>query len=264
MKSVKDFYNYLKFKNEFYNLVLTAEEKKELIKYNREQNLTGLKVFCLTVWTFALMAILYFIYITAKNPIIVESSFNNNSFNNIVESKEIIPVTYVEKDNFTIKKAAEYVKTENAERISQVAFQMKEKYDLPLYIIFAIIDTESEFHRNINSRIGKKYGRGLMQVSEICLQDFNDKSGERKRSKDDLYYIGVNMNIGCWYFSRLYNLKMINSYDEAYVAYNVGIGNFTKYKNKYMRNRTLENEKYNALLRFQEKENYYYNKFNGL
>lgn len=262
MKGIKDFYNYLKFKNEFYNLVLTAEEKKELIKYNREQSLIGLKVFCLTVWTFALMAILYFIYITTKNPIIIENSFNNN----IIENKEIIPVTYVKKDNnaFTIKKAAEYVKTENAERISQVAFQMKEKYDLPLYIIFAIIDTESEFHRSINSRIGKKYGRGLMQVSEICLQDFNDKSGERRRNKDDLYYIGVNMNIGCWYFSRLYNLKIINSYDEAYVAYNVGIGNFTKYKNKYMRNRTPENERYNALLRFQEKENYYYNKFNGL
>lgn len=258
MKRVKEFYNYLKFKNEFYNLVLTPEERKILKDYNRQQNgYLGLKITCLTVWTLVfLFLVLLIIKIMTANykPIIIERE------QTIVEN--IIPINY--KKEITIEEAANYAKTRNAKRITEVAFQMKEKYNLPLYIIFSIIDTESEFYRVANSRIGKENGRGLMQVSEVCLKDFNNKSGEKIRTKDELYYIYVNMNIGCWYYSRLYNLKAINNYDEAYVAYNVGIGNFQKYKNKYLNNKLPDNSSYNALKRFRQKENYYYDLFSGL
>lgn len=261
---MKKFIEYLKFRNEFYNLILTPEERKILKDYQKQQkagNLLPLKTLCLTIWSGVFILILLFICKITAEPVIVytEQTVVNNYQPNNYQSIEVATA----KD-ITIDDAVKYAKTINAKRITEVAFEMKEKYNLPLYVIFALIDTESEFYRTANSPLGKSSGRGLLQVSEICLKDFNNKSGQKVKTVNDLYYIYDNMNIGCWYFSRLYNLKSIYTYSQAYIAYNVGIGNYEKYKYNYLNNYMPDGSKYNALKRYREKEKYYYAVFNGL
>lgn len=122
--------------------------------------------------------------------------------------------------------------------IASQAKKMSEKYDIPIHVIYTIIKTESNFKPSIDSKSGAKYGRGLMQVSEIALKEYNGYHKE-KRYVPDLYNVEWNMEIGCWYYRHIYDKyakepeKSQLTWGDLYCAYNVGYSDFIKNKDSY-------------------------------
>jgi len=73
---------------------------------------------------------------------------------------------------------------------------------------------------------------GLMQISEVCLEHYN-QIHRTKYSKQDLYNPETNKKIGQWYVRWISNYlkkKKLYSVDNVLICYNWGIGNFLKYK----------------------------------
>lgn len=139
------------------------------------------------------------------------------------------------------------------------ACSFSEKYSIPLDFLYSVIEAESEFSKDVNSRAGAVYGRGLMQVSEIALKEYNNWHTKNYTIKD-LYTIGTNLEIGCWYLTYCYSKVKVPNKDwrDAYCAYNVGPAHFNKYyKSLYSgwnyNNRTKTWEKYGALKRLDRK-----------
>lgn len=124
-----------------------------------------------------------------------------------------------------------------------------EKTGLDREVILAIIATESEFYHKINSRKGAKYGRGLMQVSEIGLQEYNNWTNSNYNVKE-LYDIGINIEIGCWLFLHNKRFCSAETIRELYVVYNVGCGNYKNYSKFYLNHKDQNRKSYNALKRF--------------
>ena len=107
------------------------------------------------------------------------------------------------------------------------------KLDLELPTMLAIIATETNFKPYAVSCAGAKHGRGLMQVSEIALLDYNKSNGTKYAPKD-LFDIEINIRIGFWVY--LQNAKYgLNKYDTIRMvsAYNMGIGSVKRGKINY-------------------------------
>lgn len=65
--------------------------------------------------------------------------------------------------------------------------------------ILSLIGVESKFNPTADSYLGARYGRGLMQVSEIALEEYNNwHSPEQWISIDMLYIPSINIKVGCW------------------------------------------------------------------
>lgn len=79
-----------------------------------------------------------------------------------------------------------------------------DKYGMSVDYILALICQESNFRYNVPSRLGAKYGRGLCQVSELALTEFNWHNVDKKiYIPDDLYVVEHNIEVACWYINRL-------------------------------------------------------------
>jgi soluble lytic murein transglycosylase-like protein len=76
--------------------------------------------------------------------------------------------------------------------------------------------------------------KGLMQITPICLREWNKCHIRDGHSGDELYNPAINRKIGSWYLNekipiylRFYNLE--DSAENRLMAYNWGIGNLRKY-----------------------------------
>ncbi len=73
---------------------------------------------------------------------------------------------------------------------------------------------------------------GLYQISEICLQDYNQVNGTQYLP-GDLFNPGVNASIAGWYFERinfmLDHYAVPRSLTTVIACYNWGIGNVVKW-----------------------------------
>jgi len=99
------------------------------------------------------------------------------------------------------------------------------EYDIDPYLVAAIIKVESKFYEKA---ISTKNARGLMQISPITGKWASEELQIMNYSENLLFIPNVNINIGCWYLSKLRkefngNLRLILA------AYNGGSGNVTKW-----------------------------------
>lgn len=93
------------------------------------------------------------------------------------------------------------------------------KYGLDANLVLSIIAVESNFKKNVNSYLGSKYGRGLMQVSEVVLTEYNWMNYKNTKKVSDLYNPIHNIEVGCWYLARLrdhYGIKELANWLSAY------------------------------------------------
>ncbi len=97
-----------------------------------------------------------------------------------------------------------------------------------------IISIESSGKADAISFRGAKYGRGLCQISEICLEDYNLRH-EIEYQVTDLFNPDINRMIGDWYINTRIPamLKYYKIQDTTMIrlwAYSAGIGNVVKRK----------------------------------
>ncbi len=92
-----------------------------------------------------------------------------------------------------------------------IVYECAEKYDLDPAIVFAVIETESTFDKNIG--INSYHCAGLMQMN----LDYSQPYGVTYDNYTDVY---TNVNGGCMLLSELY--KKYGNYDQALMAYNFG------------------------------------------
>ena len=111
---------------------------------------------------------------------------------------------------------------EHQELIKQYCAEFSlEDYGLDEYHIAAVINTESRFNEEAESRMGAV---GLMQVLPTTGAWAAEKIGMDDYSLEQLWKPEVNIRIGCWYLS--YLCKMFNGdLRKVFAAYNAGPGN---------------------------------------
>ncbi len=155
-----------------------------------------------------------------------------------------------------LKQAKVNMSDEHCATLSDDIVTKARKYEVPEYIAFALVNTESDFNYKAHQKATNCVG--LCQVSEICLQEYN-KITNSKWTLDQVHYNQqLNLEVGFWYFNRLltvYGVKYsIYDYDDAYIAYNVGPVNYSKYKQAYNSHKTPEGKVYNAKKRWVSKK----------
>lgn len=96
-----------------------------------------------------------------------------------------------------------------------------EENDLDPYLVYAIINVESNFNPKVKSNANAK---GLMQIMDITADWAKEHIELEELAEEDYYKPEINIKIGCWYLSKLskiYNGNII----EIAAAYNAGTGN---------------------------------------
>ncbi|MBR6680768.1 MAG: lytic transglycosylase domain-containing protein [Clostridia bacterium] len=106
------------------------------------------------------------------------------------------------------------------------------EYNIPEYIIFAVIETESGFDKDAESSVG---ARGLMQMMPSTFEWLTgpEHLGERLPSSK-LYDPEISIKYGTYYLNYLYK-KFDYNWDNTFAAYNAGEGNVAEW---------LESDKY--------------------
>ena len=103
------------------------------------------------------------------------------------------------------------------------------KYNLDPSFVCAIIYTESKFNSN---SISHKNAIGLMQIKTTTADWIAKKIEFKNYDAKKLFDPDTNINFGCFYFKYLL-VKFDNNYDFAFCAYNAGLGNLSKWIEKY-------------------------------
>jgi soluble lytic murein transglycosylase len=99
------------------------------------------------------------------------------------------------------------------------------EYNVPTYVIFAVIDVESNFKPYSTSDAG---ARGLMQMLPSTFEWLTSAEhlGE-DLSADELYEPEVNIRYGTYYLSYLF--EKFHDWDTVFAAYNAGEGNVAEW-----------------------------------
>lgn len=98
------------------------------------------------------------------------------------------------------------------------------KYGFDSEFILALIAVESKFNPTANSYLGAEYGRGLMQISEIALEEYNNwHYPEQHVSIEMLYLPYINIQVGCWTLAHNRDHYKVPSMGiDTCTAYNMG------------------------------------------
>ncbi len=133
------------------------------------------------------------------------------------------------KENQTSAKKEETAKTSNKsnrtyfEKVplsnsdQDIIYECAEKYGLNPALVFAVIETESSFNKNIG--INSSNCAGLMQMNLTYSKPY----GVTKNNYSDVY---TNVNGGCMLLAEKY--KKYGNWDAALMAYNLGDGGAQK------------------------------------
>lgn len=176
--------------------------------------------------------------IVASLFVMLAADFYEKKEDSIIEKekKEKIELAEEIKLQEIIKESIEISKLNFAEEISKAVALASRKYEIPEYVIYTIIATESGVNgtesinenniSNVNKNARSKYDCiGLMQISpEYALNDYN-KHNKTKYTRADLYNISTNIEIGTWYYSQF---KVYKDWTIMYIIYNVGCGQYNK------------------------------------
>lgn len=204
----------------------------------KKVNINWLLLFTVAVWAlvFFLSALLVSrVYASVpRNPVTIvpEPSF-------VEQPEEIyeVPKSTKEAINPILEKSIELCKLESSERIANAVMNASKKHGIPVYVIYALIATESCKYGtndiNINNilnvndeAVSRADCVGLTQVSpRSALVEYN-KEYDTNYTKMDLYDIDVNIEIGVWYYKQF--MSVSSNWTEMYVIYNVGYGRYNK------------------------------------
>ena len=167
----------------------------------------------------------------------------------VYAKQRVLPQTSIEKEldekptriviPTVLEKSIAICQEEYAVDIAHAVNLASAKYQIPHYVIYAIIATESGKHRTeditssnvmmVNHKASSSCNcKGLMQVSCYAVEDYN-KINLTEYTLDDMYDIYANIEVGTWYFSQFRNVA--TSWTEMYIIYNVGYGCYNKINN---------------------------------
>ena len=227
-------------KNKNKALLIPDEKIKQFTKLAHESNKAYTywpeevkkKSYFLEIVTISIWLIVTFLFV------MLAADFYEKKEDSIIEKekKEKIELTEEIKLPEIIKESIEISKLNFAEEISKAVTLVSRKYEIPEYVIYAIIATESGVNgtesinenniSNVNKNARSKYDCiGLMQISpEHALNDYN-KHNKTKYTRADLYNISTNIEIGTWYYSQF---KVYKDWTIMYIIYNVGCGQYNK------------------------------------
>lgn len=227
-------------KNKNKALLIPDEKIKQFTKLAHESN----KAY--TYWPEEVKKKSYFLEIITTNIwlivaflfVMLAADFYEKKEDSIIEKekKEKIELAEETKLPEIIKESIEISKLNFAEEISKAVTLVSRKYEIPEYVIYAIIATESGVNgtesinenniSNVNKNARSKYDCiGLMQISpKHVLNDYN-KHNKTKYTRADLYNISANIEIGTWYYSQF---KVYKDWTIMYIIYNVGCGQYNK------------------------------------
>lgn len=190
-----------------------------------------LSIFCIIIWS-AVIIMTVFLSLRLHNL--------NKKVETIAPVVEYVPETNMpdelEIPKDPLKMSIDFCKNRFSNEIGNAVYEASVKHNIPPYVIFAIIATESGRHRtdnineinimNVNPRARSSVDcRGLMQCSKYALADYN-RINKTEYTMNDLFDIDINIEIGTWYYSQFTTIS--DSWTEIYVIYNVGYGNFRK------------------------------------
>lgn len=103
----------------------------------------------------------------------------------------------------------------NCDNITKIIKSEISNYDWLEYEFYiSLCAQESKFKKihmvdnvifcEIDSFLGAKYGRGISQISEIALLEYNNKNNTNY-TNDDLYNIAVNIKISMWLLNKYHH-----------------------------------------------------------
>lgn len=123
------------------------------------------------------------------------------------------------------------------------------EYNVPAYVIFAVIDTESDFEAGATSSAG---AQGLMQMMPSTFEWLTSSDHlDENLSSSELYDPEVSIRYGAYYLRYLFD-KFYN-WDTVFAAYNGGEGNVAK----WLKDRRYSDGKGNLTdIPFKETRNY--------
>lgn len=191
----------------------------------------ALSVFCIAVWSAVIaMSVLFCLRscrtkaVETTTPVVVEYIPETGMPDELEIPKDLL------------KMSIDFCKNRFSDEIGNAVYEASVKHNIPPYVIFAIIATESGRHRtdsinelnimNVNPRARSSVDcRGLMQCSKYALADYN-RINKTEYTMDDLFNIGINIEVCTWYYSQF--TTVCSSWTEMYVVYNVGYGNYKK------------------------------------
>jgi len=110
-------------------------------------------------------------------------------------------------------------------KYADLVTKYSERYNLDAYLVFSIIKTERKFNPQATSHKGAK---GLMQITDQTGEWAAKEIGIENYHSDRLYEPEINIQIGCWYISKLIH-QYKNNLETSLAAYNAGSGNVSKW-----------------------------------
>lgn len=180
---------------------------------------------CILVWGLVICLFAYFV--------LVNINFKKEEIKEIIK-EEIVEEKYV---NEVIVDSIKITKKHFSEEISNAVYNASAKYNIPSYVIYAIIATESGKNNTndinkdnffeVNYKAKSSYNCiGLMQISpKYALAEYN-KYNKTNYTENDLYNIKVNIDVGVWYYKQF--ISITTNPVELYVIYNVGFSEYNR------------------------------------
>ena len=108
-------------------------------------------------------------------------------------------------------------------KYSDIVSSCASLFDVPSYIVYAVIKTESNFNPEAISSAG---AIGLMQIMPSTFLWLTELLGESYDAAA-LYDPVVNVRYGTYYLRYLY--EYYGNYETAFAAYNAGMGNVSRW-----------------------------------
>lgn len=195
---------------------------------NVDKSLMCMCIICAAVWLVVFLMIGYLYLNLTKQKVTTQTPVEKE----YEEPKKVVITSMLDK-------SISICKGEQATDIAHAVNTASKKYDIPHYVIYAIIATESGKHRTeditpsnvmmVNHKASSSCNcKGLMQVSCYAVEDYN-KINLTEYTLDDMYDIYINIEVGTWHFSQFRNVA--TSWTEMYIIYNVGYGRYNKINN---------------------------------
>ena len=137
---------------------------------------------------------------------------------------DILDVLDVEDDSQEDKASVnDEIDYEGVDKYRDIIEEYAHKYDVPVSLVYAVIECESSFREDAKSSVG---ACGLMQLMPVTYKDIREWLA-LDYTDEQIMDPKVNIQCGTYYLSRMY--RMFDDWELAIAAYNAGPGNVQKW-----------------------------------
>ncbi len=130
---------------------------------------------------------------------------------------------YAEEDGHDTDTENKQIHYEEAQKYHDLIEKYSQQYEVPITLVYAVIECESGFREDAKSRVG---ACGLMQLMPVTYSDIRKWLG-LDYTDEQIMDPEVNIQCGTYYLSRMY--RMFDDWELAVAAYNAGPGNVQKW-----------------------------------